>query len=137
MPFYMSTGVIHKDLSNFQRHLVPFDRNSQVRITNQRPLPAAGCAACKISRTALMCSPRGVRNSKNSLETTASNSTVSVGTLEEFTLEASFLFYDCTIGANRQQIVFGRDGMKIKVGLHIIQSFMPFQHIIIVAPNLT
>jgi hypothetical protein len=120
MPFYMSTGAIHKDFSNFQRHLVPFDRNSQVRITNQRPLPAEGCAACKISRTALMCSPRGVHNSKNSLETTASNSTVSVGTLEEFTLEASFLFYDCTIGANRQQIVFGRDGMKIKVGLHII-----------------
>lgn len=128
MPFYMSTGVIHKDFSNFQRHLVPFDRNSQVRITNQRPLSAAGCAACKISRSALMCSPRGVRNSKNSLETTASNSTVSVGTLEEFTLEASFLFYDCTIGANQQQIVFGRDGMKIKVGLHSISSFVLFQH---------
>ncbi len=115
MPFYMSTGFIQQDLSNYQRHLVPSDRTSQVRITTQRPLPAAGCSGCKPSRASLMCCPRNIRSSKNSLETITSNSTVSVGDLTDFTLEASFLFYDCTIPANKEQTVFGRDGMKIKV----------------------
>jgi hypothetical protein len=122
MPFYLSAGILEPDLSNFQRHLVPSDRNSQFRITNQRPLPGVGCEACKVSQSALMCSPRNARSSKNSLETIASNSTVSVGDLAEFTVEASFLFYDCSIAANREQIVFGRDGMQIKVAFCLILS---------------
>lgn len=123
MPFYLSTGVIQQDLSNFQRHLVPSDRNSQVRITNQRPLSAPGCSACKTSQASLMCGPRSKRSSKNGLETVTSNSTVSVGDLTEFTLEASFLFYDCSSPANREQTVFGRDGMKIKVSLFCLVTF--------------
>ncbi len=115
MPFHLSTGVIQQDLSIFQRHLVPSDETSQVRITKQRPIPASGCSNCKNTNAALMCAPRSMRNGRNSLETIASNSTVSVGDLTEFTLEASFLFYDCSSAANREQTVFGRDGMKIKV----------------------
>ena len=117
MPFYRSRGIIQPDFSNFQRHLVPVNRNSAVRISNQRPLPAAGCSACKSSQSALMCSPRNIRNNQNSLETVTSNSTVSVGQFVEFTLEASFLFYDCGTAAS-EQIVFGRDpnsAKKIKV----------------------
>lgn len=64
-----------------------------------------------------MCCPRNTRSSQNGLETISSNSTVSVGDLTEFTLEASFLFYDCSSNANREQIVFGRDGMQIKFGI--------------------
>lgn len=67
-----------------------------------------------------MCSPRNIRNNQNSLETVTSNSTVSVGQFVEFTLEASFLFYDCGTAAS-EQIVFGRDtnnAKKIKVIRH-------------------
>lgn len=64
-----------------------------------------------------MCGPRNKRSSKNGLETVTSNSSVSVGDLTEFTLEASFLFYDCSSPANKEQTVFGRDGMKIKFGI--------------------
>jgi hypothetical protein len=125
MPFRLSTGDIKQDLSNFQRHLVPSDQTSQVRITKQRPIPGLGCSTCKNNEAALMCTPRSMRNGRNSLETIASNSTVSVGDLTEFTLEASFLFYDCSSAANREQTVFGRDGMKIKVCPHCIIIFSP------------